>query len=621
MNLSGIEVLTPVDGASNGGRWAGSALGARLEVGSDEATGPGRRLVRRRDRTTGLVAESVITRHGDADLVETSLALALDAPDPLPLWGATSAVVALPSGPLQALVAASSWSSENRWSATEVGPGRPLRLVSTGSWSSGTWVPCGVVAGPSEAIAWQVEHNGGWSVEVDTVPGSTEAYLALAGPDAERHGWSATLLPGDRLELVPVLVARAATWEEALAALHRARRARIRHTAPGTGVTYNDYLGTLGGDPSEDALLPLVDAAADAGCDTFVVDAGWFDDRCDLPGGWWTTCGDCVPSPTRFPRGLGVVVDRIRARGMTPGLWLEPEVVGIRSRAARDLPAEAFCTVGGVRVRERGRYFLDLRRPAGRAHADAAVDAAVALGATHVKLDFNTTPGPLPHLLELNRAHLAFLDGIRARHPDLVVENCAAGAQRADFAVLSRCDLQSTSDQEDPLLQPAIAVGALAHLLPEQAGQWASPQADWPPELVAFAEVTGLAGRLYQSGPLPDLPDASRSLVAEAVALAHEIAPLLAHSVPRFPLGLPDGPQPWTAVLLDAGDRALLYAWRRPGAPAGVTLPLPWQPHTVEFAYPRDLAPWTTGLRRAGLEVTATGPALGARVWLLSRTA
>jgi len=79
-------------------------------------------------------------------------------------------------------------------------------------------------------------------------------------------------------------------------------------------------------------------------------------------------------------------------------------------------------------------------------------------------------------LLEHNRALLSWLDGVLDRHPDLVLENCGSGALRSDFAMLSRLQLQATSDQQDPQLYPAIAVGALVHILPEQAGNWSYPQ-------------------------------------------------------------------------------------------------------------------------------------------------
>ena len=81
----------------------------------------------------------------------------------------------------------------------------------------------------------------------------------------------------------------------------------------------------------------------------------------------------------------------------------------------------------------------------------------------------------------------------------MVIENCASGAMRSDYALLSRLDLQSTSDQQNPLLYPPIAAGALVGIVPEQAANWAYPQPDMTDEEIVFTLSTGLAGRLYLS--------------------------------------------------------------------------------------------------------------------------
>ena len=62
------------------------------------------------------------------------------------------------------------------------------------------------------------------------------------------------------------------------------------------------------------------------------------------------------------------------------------------------------------------------------------------------------------------------------RHPGLIIENCASGGMRTDYAMLSRLQLQSTSDQQDFLRYPPIAAAAPAAITPEQAAIWAYPQ-------------------------------------------------------------------------------------------------------------------------------------------------
>ena len=149
---------------------------------------------------------------------------------------------------------------------------------------------------------------------------------------------------------------------------------------------------------------------------------------------------------------------------MVPGLWLEPEVVGVNSEVARELPAEAFFQRGGQRIVEHGRYHLDLRHPAAVKHLDQVVDFLVGdLGVGYLKMDYNISVAPGPDtggvsagagLLAANRAQLDWLDAVLDRHPGLVIENCSSGGMRTDYALLARLQLQSTSDQQEFLRYP-----------------------------------------------------------------------------------------------------------------------------------------------------------------------
>jgi alpha-galactosidase len=393
-------------------------------------------------------------------------------------------------------------------------------------------------------------------------------------------------------------------FESSLAELTQYRRAARRPHPDNIGfpVIFNDYMNTLMGDPTTEKLLPLIDAVHEVGGKIFMIDAGWYDES----GDWWDTVGEWIPSDNRFPGGFVEVIDRIRSLGMVPGLWLEPEVIGVRSRIAGELPDSAFLQRDGVRLREHDRYHLDLRSPVARAHLDSVIDRLVSeLGIGYFKLDYNINAGPGTDfdshsmgdgLLEHNRAHLAWLDSVLDRHPQLVLENCASGAMRMDFAMLSRLQLQSTSDQQDPRLYPPIAASAPLAMLPEQAANWAYPQPGMSQEDAAFTLSTAMLGRFYLSGYINHMSAVERGLVAEAIAAHTSIAPDIPVSTPFWPLGLPGWTDEWVALGLALPTRSHITLWRRPGSDRTTRLRLPHlvgRQISVKTIFPQALPQWT----------------------------
>jgi alpha-galactosidase len=525
-------------------------------------------------------------------------------------------------GDVELITGASEWLGEGRWQRRPLRPdllpdlnvavhGQDPRgcvaVTSHGTWSSGRWLPTGglVDTRTGRSYAWQVEHNGAWHYEVGERRDGL--YLAVFGPTDAEHQWQRRLAPGESFTAVPASLAVGdGGWESAVEALTNHRRAsRRRHPdADAMPVVFNDYMNTLMGDPTTAKLLPLVGAAAAAGAEYFCVDAGWYDED----GDWWDSVGAWEPSTVRFPGGIDEVLDAIRTAGMVPGLWLEPEVVGVRSPLATSLPAEAFFQRSGARQVEHDRLHLDLRHPAARAHLDGVVDRLVREhGIGYFKLDYNINPGvgtdvgadsPGDGLLRHNRAHLDWLDGVLDRHPGLVLENCSSGAMRMDQALLCRLQLQSTSDQQDPLGYPPIAAAAPVSMPPEQAANWAYPQPEMDDEQIAFTLCTGLLGRLYLSGRLDAMNAAQLVIVGAAVAVHKRLRADIAASAPLWPLGLPGWADGWVALGLRTAERAHVTAWRRPGAPEQVALPVPHlrgRRVRLDVAFPAGLPRWPAG--------------------------
>lgn len=622
-----VELLVAGEGRARAShRFSDTALGRRMVYAGSARTRDGKWSelhVDVRDERTGLLARTSFRSVDGVAACQVRTTVTNRGDVPVVLHGVTSFAAGFPGalvGDVDLLRGESEWLGEGRWTRHPLRDGvtsdlnLPLHgqhgrgrfaAVSTGTWSTGTHLPTAGLADrrTGQAWLWQVEHNGAWRWEVgERLDG---AYAALLGPTDVDHQWQHCLLPGEAFTTVPASVAVSESGVDgAIAALtaHRRELVRPHRDRSALPVVFNDYMNTLMGDPTTAKLLPLVDAAADVGAEVFCVDAGWYDNGTS----WWDAVGEWRPSETRFPRGIAEVLTRIRERGMVPGLWLEPEVIGVRSPLADELPAAAFLQRGGVRLVEHDRYVLDLRHPRAIAHLDDVVDRLVEdLGVGYLKLDYNVDPGPGTDfaadsagagLLAHNRAHLEWLDRLLDRHPDLILENCASGAMRMDYALLSRMQLQSTSDQQDPLRYPPIAVSAPMSVLPEQSASWAYPQPDMADELFAFTVCTGMLGRLYLSGRLDLMGADQLRSVREAVRVFREIRADLAVSAPVWPLELPGWRDPWLSLGLRSGDVTHVAVWRRDGAGADVALSLPHlrgRSVDVEVLYPRDLPAWS----------------------------
>jgi alpha-galactosidase len=615
-----------------------TTIGRDMRVTADTETRDGpwhERHIDQHAESSGLSSRISLRSAGGTAAWQVRTTVTNDGPEPVLLLSVTSFALGLgpevgPVGALDLVSGDSEWLGEGRWTRRPLrdglvpdlnlpmhgqdGRGRVAR-VGTGTWSTGTHLPVGALAGGGGAWLWQIEHNGPWRWEAgERLDG---AYLALLGPTDLDHQWQQLLQPGESFTTVPVSVAWSPDGFDGAVAAMTAHRRALRRPHPdreALPVVFNDYMNTLMGDPTTAKLLPLVDAAADAGAEVFCVDAGWYDND----AAWWDSVGEWQPSQTRFPRGLEEVIARIRARGLVPGLWLEPEVVGVRSPMQDKLPAAAFLQRGGVRLVEHGRYHLDLRHPAAVAHLDEVVDRLVEqLGVGYLKLDYNIDPGAGTDvgggvgagLLGHNRAHLDWLDRVLDRHPGLILENCASGGMRADYALLARMQLQSTSDQQDWRRYPPIAASAPLSILPEQAASWAYPQPEMTAEEAAFTLVTGLMGRLYLAGRLDGTSGPQRRQVRDAVETYRRIRHDLARATPSWPHGLPGWDDTWLSLALHAAGVTYLAVWRRGGA-ASSTLRLDHlrgRPVAVDVLFPAHLPAWTHAWDPAGGVLTLTG--------------
>lgn len=459
---------------------------------------------------------------------------------------------------------------------------KPLHYSNTGAWSSKEYLPMGILHNKStnHRWFWQIEHNGSWHWELGDQ--ADHLYLQLSGPNEFYSHWSKNLSPGEHFVSVPVAIGCSVNgFDEAIATLTHYRR-RIRRPNRDNeqlGVIFNDYMNCLFGDPSTKKLLPLIDAAAEAGCEYFCIDCGWYDN-----GPWWDGVGAWLPARERFPQGLECVLQYIRDKGLIPGLWLEIEVMGIKSPKLAETDEAWFFTRHGRRVFDRSRYQLDFTHPQVIQHANEVIDRLVnEYRVGYIKMDYNIEPGIGKErnadsfgdgLLQHNRAYLAWLDEVFARYPDLIIENCSSGGLRMDYALLSRCSIQSTSDQEDYRKYAAIAANSPTAVTPEQSAIWSYPMKRGDPHEVVYNMVNGLLLRIHQSGHLAEIPQVNFNLIKRAIDYYKTIRHYLKQATPFWPLGLADFNSDWIVLGLKAtANQYFLSVWRR-GGEASIRIPL-----------------------------------------------
>ncbi|MEO1313275.1 MAG: alpha-galactosidase, partial [Pseudomonadota bacterium] len=212
-----------------------------------------------------------------------------------------------------------------------------------------------------------------------------------------------------------------------------------------------------------ETLSDLADRAADLGVERFVLDDGWFGARNDDT----TSLGDWLVDLRKWPSGLGPLIEHVHARGMSFGLWFEPEMINDDSDLARKNPTWFL----GPRDQRPGRhqFVLDLAIPEVSDELFAKIDAILTdHGIDYIKWDHNRVlPFPDPRQAE---ALYALLARLRAKHPGVEIETCASGGGRIDFGILKHTQRVWLSDSNDGQERWKIQRGASYFIPPEIIG-------------------------------------------------------------------------------------------------------------------------------------------------------
>lgn len=490
------------------------------------------------------------------------------------------------------------------------GASKRINVCSSGTWSTKEYVPTAALINKElqSAYLWQIENNGSWQWEIAATAG--RLYLKLSGPTDNENQWYKELAPGESFESVTVALSLGESFDSALAEMTAYRRQLFENQERNSSmaVIFNDYMNCLGADPTEEKELPVIDLAAKAGAEYYVMDAGWYAD-----GTWWETVGEWMPCEWRFPHGLKSVFDYVKSKGMVPGIWLEIEVMGINCPLAKVWPDDRFFMRHGKRVIDHGRYQLDFRNPEVRDFATGVVDRLIRdYGIGYFKIDYNIEGGMGTELdadsfgdglLGHTRAVFEWTKSIMDKYPSLIIENCASGGMRMDYKMLSVLPIQSTSDQTNYKLNANIAAKSSTAVLPEQSAVWAYPLARADKNEIQMNMVNALLQRIHLSGQIFGWNEEQMAYVKEAIEVYKSYRHEIPESIPFYPTGIPHASDKFFCSAYKTPSCIRLGAWRMDSESDTFFIPLDTEYANARVRYPLDNGASVTRVE-GGINVT-----------------
>lgn len=449
-----------------------------------------------------------------------------------------------------------------------------FRIQSFASWSTNDYYPLIIIEDKERGECWFFEREGAenWYMEVYACEGWGCPFInvSLGGSD-ENMGWTYDLKPNESYTTTTAVYGVVkGGFEEAVRELTAYKRfdsvAKTKMEA-----SYNTFMNCNWGTETKERVMPLVDAAAEAGCECFVIDSGW-----EVPGAW-TIREDNWPN-----NDFKEIIDYIRSKGMRAGAWMELDC------AAKAFEDEYLRRRDG-KIITHHRLKADLRNPVVKERLLDAVDRLYKLGIRFIKNDHNNDercgsnyPGESAGE-GTRRNTLAFYElikEIRARYPDLVLENCAAGGAREENGTLRYFSLQSTSDQEDYRLYPSILIGSMANMPPEKCGIWGYPYPLTnvyagvkviPDEVIktfedgretVFNLVSAMSGFMYLSGKINLMNDLNKKLLKEGVEVYKTYKDTIPNRMPAFVLPMKNmDDKTFNAVGLKGDSDMILSVW------------------------------------------------------------
>ena len=470
----------------------------------------------------------------------------------------------------------SAWSAEGRLKTESIESvmlerswtGHALRVCKFGQLGSMPvrgYFPFAAVEDTEAGVTWavQVACPSSWQIELRRKDDSLNLMAGL--PDEDYGHWAKTIRPGGTFETPEVyLTAGAGGVDEVSQRLLTVQRRNMPRPDAELPVMFNEYCTTWG-NPTHENLERIAECLDGKGMEFLVIDAGWY----RKPGIGWSDCGgDWIPEETEmFPKGLKATADMIRAHGMKPGLWFEPETCAPNADIFKR--EEMLLTRNGTVIDTDNRRFLDLRKEEVHAYLEERVIGLLKrCGFEYTKIDYNDCigmgcddPDSLGEGLRRNmQGTLRFFRRLREAVPGITIENCSSGGHRLEPSLMAVSDMASFSDAHECAEIPIIAARQHRVILPAQSQIWAVLQATDSVRRINYSLINTFLGVMCLSGDVIHLSEEQWRKVDEGTDFYRQVRHIIRDGESAFFGDVSESwrhPEGWQAVVRNAGSETL----------------------------------------------------------------
>jgi len=235
-------------------------------------------------------------------------------------------------------------------------------------------------------------------------------------------------------------------------------------------------------DITEERIIAMMNDIAAFGGELFVMDDGWFGGKYQRNSDD-AALGDWIVDTRKLPNGLEALTQAAKDRHIRFGIWIEPESTNTLSELYEQHPEWVLQERGRELKLGRGgtQLVLDMTNPKVQdfvfnmvddlltKHPEIAYikwDANASIqncGSTYLSRDKQSNL-----YIDYHLGLVKTLERIRAKYPDVVIQNCASGGGRANYGLMPYFDEFWVSDNNDALQRVYIQWGT-SYFFPSNA--------------------------------------------------------------------------------------------------------------------------------------------------------